>query len=667
MTDFKYDFHGIASRYNTPCTDNRIIHTGAFSEDTGKIVPLIWQHDRSSPRNVLGKALLKDERDGLHCYCSLNNTPEGKHMKECIRHGDLRALSVFANGLRERTSGLHKSVQHGSVKEVSVVLSGANPGAVIDNIMIHSDDGSYSAEICFYDEENYADFISCEKGIIHSSEVYGEYDDDDDDYLDHDLEDDDDYDDDDDDDDDLPEEPEDDESEDDEPEDDEERTESEEDQQLEHSDGKSGGSVLDVLKTLNPQQRNAVEFLMNTVAAEVAEKFENNKEENSMKHSFFEQNVQPAPTFSREEQHAFLMHCEEENLSLRKTLAAFIDSENDSLQHDDDPAQTYGITDIEYLFPNAKNYTDKPEFIKRRTEWVNRVFQGVHTTPFSKIKSLFADITKDDARAKGYTKGDLKEDEVFELLTRETSPQTIYKRQRIDRDDRIDIIDFDVVLWIKGEMRLMWEEEVARAVLIGDGRSNDNKFKIKEDKIRPIWKDASLYTVPVRVGVASGTTDDARTNAIIRQIIKDRKKYKGSGSPILFTTEDFIADCLLLTDDIGHFMYESLDKLATKLRVSAIIPVEVMEGQSRSVKLTPDAPNNTTVYLDAIMVNLTDYNMGADKGGKAEMFEDFDLDYNQYIFLYEGRCSGALVKPYSAMAIEHYTVVTANNSEQAAG
>ena len=640
MTDFQFDFSGVASKYNTKCNDGRVIRHGAFKENNGKIVPLVWQHDHSDPRKVLGKALLKDTPDGLMAYCSLNDTELGEHTKKCVKHGDLVALSVYANHIKENHM---KVVNHGDVKEVSVVLAGCNPGAIIDNVMLHSDEDGMSASFRFYDPLEQSIFE--DSGIIHSDEIYG----DEDDYDDE--EDDDEFD----------------ETEEVEETDEYEETEVEETEEeiIQHADTEDSGdrSVADVLKgidsKLNEDEKAALEFAINTVVAQAVQTAtNNNKEEDEMRHSLFDSGVENVrPYLTKEEQASFIEHMDEDHSASMKTvIGAFIDSENDTIQHDDDPAQTYGIINTELLFPDAKNYTDKPEFIKRRTEWVNVVLSGVHKTPFSKIKTVFADITADEARAKGYIKGDQKEDEVFELLQRDTSPQTIYKRQKFDRDDRIDIVDFDVIVWIKGEMRLMWEEEVARAILIGDGRSNVSRLKIKEDKIRPIWSDADLFTVPIRVGVASGTSDDARTRAIIRAIIKNRKLYKGSGSPTLFTTEDFIADCLLLTDDIGRDMYESIDKLATKLRVSKIVPVEVMEGKSRSVKINPEDQNNTTVYLDGIIVNLSDYNVGADKGGKAEMFEDFDLDFNQYIFLYEGRCSGALVKPYSAMAIEHYTL-----------
>ena len=642
MTDFQYDFSGIASKYNTRCSDGRVIRHGAFKDCNGKIVPVVWQHDHKSAFQVMGKALLQERADDLYAYVSLNDSDLGSHVKECVKHGDLSCLSVFANHLTEN----RKVVSHGDVKEVSVVLAGANPGAHIDNVMVHGTEDGDCAEIRFFIDG----CLSDKSGIIHSDEIYGDedYDDDDEEYEndDYGVDDEDE------------EKPAD------------EDTEDVEDEEIQHSDVSVGSAIAhaedrtvsDVLKSidgkLDSDEKAALEFAINTVVAQAVQAATNNKEEDEMRHSIFDNSAASAqPYLSKEEQASFIAHLDDDHVTSAKAVfQAFIDSENDSLAHDDDPdpAQTYGIINTDYLFPDAKNYTDKPEFIKRRTEWVNVVLSGVHKTPFSKVKTIFADITADEARAKGYIKGDQKEDEVFELLQRDTGPQTIYKRQKFDRDDRIDITDFDVIVWIKGEMRLMWEEEVARAMLIGDGRSNVSRLKIKEDKIRPIWTDADLFTVPVRTGVVTGTSDDARTKAIIRSIIKNRKRYKGSGSPIFFTTEDFIADCLLLTDDIGRDMYDSIEKLANKLRVSRIVPVEVMEGQSRSVKLQPSDASNTTVYLDGLIVNLSDYNVGADKGGKAEMFEDFDLDFNQYIFLYEGRMSGALVKPYSAMAVEHY-------------
>ena len=649
MTDFQYDFSGIASKYNTRCSDGRVIRHGAFKDCNGKIVPVVWQHDHKSAFQVMGKALLQERADDLYAYVSLNDSDLGSHVKECVKHGDLSCLSVFANHLTEN----RKVVSHGDVKEVSVVLAGANPGAHIDNVMVHGTEDGNCAELRFFIDG----CLSDQSGIIHSDEIYGDEDYDDDDDDDDDYENEEEY----------------------EDETEEKSEEESEEEMMQHSDTGIPGaishadddrSVADVLKAidskLDSDEKAALKFAINSVVAQAVQAATNSKEEDEMRHSIFDTGATASaqPYLTKEEQASFIAHLDDDHVTSAKAVFdAFIDSENDSLAHDDDPdpAQTYGIINTDYLFPDAKNYTEKPEFIKRRTEWVNVVLSGVHKTPFSKVKTIFADITADEARAKGYIKGDQKEDEVFELLQRDTGPQTIYKRQKFDRDDRIDIVDFDVIIWIKGEMRLMWEEEVARAMLIGDGRSNVSRLKIKEDKIRPIWTDADLFTVPVRTAVVTGTSDDARTKAIIRSIIKNRKRYKGSGSPIFFTTEDFIADCLLLTDDIGRDMYDSIEKLANKLRVSRIVPVEVMEGQSRSVKLQPSDPSNTTVYLDGLIVNLSDYNVGADKGGKAEMFEDFDLDFNQYIFLYEGRMSGALVKPYSAMAVEHYF------TEQAAG
>ena len=620
MAGFNYDFSGYATKSNFRCSDGRVIKPNAFVDNDGKIVPLVWQHNHSEPFNILGHALLENREDGVYAYCSLNDTEMAEHVKQCIAHGDLKALSIYANKLKE----LNKIVSHGDIKEVSVVIAGANPGAFIDNVLFHGDEevypDSFAAEIRFYNED--------EPGIVFES---GEL------SLSH--------------------------------ADDSTKAKTEDTKEdTKVAEEKNDKTVEDVLNELNDEQKAVVEYVINETvkAALEAAKEENSKEEKNMKHSVFESAAETTSSkysISKDEMNGILMHAASPNVgSLKVAVQNFIDMNNEKfLAHDDepgdDPAQTYGITDIGDLFPDAKNYTTTPDFIKRRTEWVNVVLTGVHHTPFSRIRSIHADITGDEARARGYTKGNLKIEEVFGLLKRETSPTTVYKKQKIDRDDKIDITDFDVVLWLKGEMRLMWEEEVARAILIGDGRDPVTQAtdKIKEDCIRPIWTDAELYTVPERIEVASNATDDARTKALIRKIKKSRKDYKGSGNPVFFTTIDFLTDCLLLEDGMGRPLYDTVDKLATALMVSRIVTVEVMENKTRVVKIDNV---DTTMNLVGLIVNLNDYNVGADKGGQAEMFEDFDIDYNQYKYLYEGRMSGALVKPFSALAIE-YSVASA--------
>lgn len=621
MATFDYDFSGWATKNNYLCSDGRTIKPNAFKENHGQIVPLVWQHNHKEAYNVLGHALLENRADGVYAYCSFNDSEMADHARECVKHHDITALSIYAKVTEER----NKNVMHGSIKEVSLCLSGANPGAVIDNIVMHSDeetnDGSYYMEYHVYDEEEAA--WSDEAGTVDDTFAHAD--------------------------------------------------ENKEEKPMPDNKETSGKTVQDVLEELTDEQSKVVEYVINEAvksALDAAVKH-SEMEETDMAHSVFENTttqVAERPQIAPEDVSMVLSHAAQSNcgslkLAVGDYLQAVNDAESDAIAHadtgvtvGDGTGVTYGIADIDWLFPNAKNLFDTPQFIKRRTEWVRKVFDGVRDVPFSRIKTMFVDITADAARAKGYVKGNRKVEEVVTLLKRETAPTTIYKKQKLDHDDIKDITDFDVVAFLKGEMRLMWEEEVARAILIGDGRDTLSTDKINEEKIRPIWTDDPLFTVPERVTIPADATDDQRTKLIIRKMIKAQDDYEGSGSPTLYTTQGFVSDCLLLEDADGRPRYDNLDKLTTALRVKEIVTVPVMKNLTRTV-------SGKTYNLVGLVVNLSDYARGADRGASAEFFEDFDLDFNQHKYLYEGRCSGALVTPYSALAIE-YEVASSNTTTE---
>ena len=580
----EYDFSGWATRNNIRCSDGRTILKDAFKHNDGQTVPLVWNHDHNDPLNVLGHALLENRDEGVYAYCTFNDTDAGRNAKALVEHGDVTALSIYANQLKQQGP----NVLHGAIREVSLVLAGANPGAFIDSIIRHGEESDEEAII--YTGEELVLEHACggatpkkkKKEIEHAKE--------------------------------------------------------ETDKTIEEVKGGSEEmvnkekTVQDVFDTLNEEQKTVVYALIGQALDESNQNENNEKEGNdNMKHNVFDQD--------QKEKENVLTHADMETIiSEGKRYGSLKDS---FLAH----TAQYGIDHIDYLFPDAKNVTNQPDFIKRDDSYVQKVLRGVHHTPFSRIKSTHANITADEARAKGYIKGHLKKEEVFTLLKRTTTPTTIYKKQKMDRDDIIDITDFDVVAYIKAEMRMMLDEEIARAILVGDGRSTSSDDKIPETNIRPIAKDDDLYTIKAPVAVAKDATEDAIAKAFIRTVIKSRKEYKGSGSPTLFTTEDMLTNCLLLEDNNGRIIYDSVDKLATTLRVKEIVPVEVMEGVTR----TAGAKN---LPLMAILVNLNDYYVGADKGGAINMFDDFDIDYNQEKYLIETRISGALVKPYSAIAFE---------------
>ena len=586
----QYDFSGWATRNNILCSDGRTIRKDAFKHNDGKVVPLVWNHDHNDPFNVLGHATLENREEGVYVYGVFNNTEQGKNAKQLVQHGDIEALSIWANKLKQQGG----DVLHGDIKEVSLVLSGANIGAYIDSVIKHGEESDDEA-IIYSGEEltlSHADDKK-EDSKVSTEEKKTEK-----------------------------------------PAEEKETTSTE-------SKSEDNETVADVFDTLSEKQKRAVYAIVGSIVEDEEDEEDEEDNEDSeggnkeMKHNVFDN--------EDNKQENVLSHSEMETII--KDAKRFGSLKESFLQH----ADTYGIDDIDYLFPDARTVTNQPEFIKREMGWVDKVMNGTHHTPFSRIKSIFADITEDEARAKGYIKGKLKKEEVFGLLKRTTTPTTIYKKQKLDRDDVIDIVDFDVVAWLKTEMRMMLNEEIARAILVGDGRGSSDDDKINESNIRPVWKDEDLYTIKSRLNITSSSTADDKAKAFIRAAIKSRKDYKGSGTPTLFTTEDVLTDCLLLEDKNGRVIYDTVDKLATALRVKEIVTVPVMENLRRQGTGSESAKQ---FDLYGIIVNLVDYNVGADKGGAVSMFDDFDIDYNQQKYLIETRCSGALVKPYSAIVLE---------------
>ena len=574
----RFDFSGWATRNNLKCSDGRTIRKDAFKDNNGQKVPLVWNHQHNEPFNVLGHALLENREEGVYAYCAFNDTEAGQNAKRLVEHGDVSALSIYANQLKQHGG----DVIHGSIREVSLVLAGANPGAFIDSIICHGEESE-------------------EEAIIYTGEDIS---------LSH--------------------------------ADNEEMKEEKPMEDTKKVENKTDNkTVKDVFDTLTEEQKTVVYALIGQALESAGKTDDDNdeyddEEDNNMKHNVFDQDEMM--------QGNVLSHSDmEEIFSDAKRTGSLKES---FLAH---AVGTYGIDAIDTLFPEPKSMNTPPDFIKRDTNWVAGVINGVHHTPFSRIKSMFANITEDEARAKGYIKGKLKKEEVFTLLKRTTTPTTIYKKQKLDRDDIIDITDFDVVAWIKSEMRMMLDEEIARAILVGDGRLTSDDDHINEANIRPIWKDDDLYTIKTKITVGAAATDDDKAKAVIKAAVKSRKNYKGSGNPVLYTTEDFLTNCLLLEDTQGYRLYKSEQDVATAMRVSRIVTVPVMENLTRT---DSESKERTLV---GIIVNLNDYNVGADKGGAVNMFDDFDIDYNQQKYLMETRCSGALIKPYSAIALEMVT------------
>nr|DAW67959.1 MAG TPA: major capsid protein [Caudoviricetes sp.] len=566
----KVDFSGYATKSGVLCSDGRIIGQGAFAHQDNHKVPLLYGHDHKDPTNIVGHALLHSRNDGMYAECSLNDTMAAQNLGKQVKHGDLNSLSIFANDLRHDGT----TVTFGNIREVSLVLAGANREAKIDAVYITHGDG-------FSDEVEDAAIIQFGELLVHG-ETEDSSDSDDD-----------------------------------------------------------GETIQDIVDSMTEKQQNAVAYLV-TQALEDSGPAEKKSEESSDKaehsadkpqegstltHNIFQGSATQAPsqTLTHDQFMTVMKSAQDRHIKLSESFLAH--------------ANDYGIKDINTLFPDAKTLWNTPEFISRRMEWVAGVLNGTRHAPFTKIKTILADITADNARAKGYKTGTKKKEEVFSLLHRVTHPKTIYKKQKLDRDDILDITDFDVVAWIKGEMRLMLDEEIARAILVGDGRQVTDDDKISEDNIRPIWKDDELYSYKVQVD------KDAKPDACVEAMIRGLDDYRGSGNPTMYAPSKFVTDLLLQKDQIGRRLYETEAALASAIGVSKIVRVPVMEKLEREV--------NTKKYgLKAIVVNLQDYTTGTNKGGQISFFDDFDLDFNQEKYLLETRMSGALVRPGSAMVLE---------------
>ena len=583
-----YDFAGWVTRANLRCTDGRIIMNDAFKDCDGKRVPLVWAHQHNSVDDVLGHMDLENRGEGVYGYGYFNETDSGQNAKELVRNGDVTAMSIYANQLKQEGS----SVRHGVIREVSLVLAGANPGAFIDSVMMHADGTTYTSE----DEAQIytgkiMEVIDMANKLEHADQM-----------------------------------------------------EEKKEKPSAEKPEEGNETIGEIFNTLSDKQKKAVYAIVGSIMDD--EDGDNEEEDDSeeddadMKHNVFDTETNPMDVISHDEMTAVITDARSRG-SMK------------------DAALAHGITSIGNLFPEAQTIEKTPEFYKRDTDWVSVVMNGVHRSPFSRVKSTYADITADDARARGYVKGNQKVEETIAALKRVTTPTTIYKLQKLDRDDVVDITDFDVVAWIKGEMRMMLDEEIARAILVGDGRNASSNDKINEQNIRPIWKDDEAYTIHHIAELAKDATQDDVAIAFIRDSVKSRKDYKGSGNPILFTTEDHLTNMLLLEDRVGRRLYDTVEKLATAMRVSRIITVPVMEGLTRTTTSADvGVTSGTTVQLAGIIVNLGDYNVGADRGGEVNLFDDFDINYNKQEYLIETRCSGAMIRPKGAIALEYYMATT---------
>lgn len=576
--NFDYDFSGYATKANTKCYDGLTIAPNAFADDNGRKVPVVWNHNHSGPEYVLGHALLQNRRDGVYAYVKMNDTPSGQTALEAVRSGDIDAMSIFANGLKKAG----QTVMHGVIRELSLVLAGCNPGALIDEIVAHGADS---------DGEGGEAFIYTDGGLS----------------LKHGLDPDD-------------------------------NPLNEEDDEM----AKEGGKTLEeVVDTMNDEQKEALYALVGMAKNDLDEDDDPEEddyddedgyddeddydEEDDMKHNVFD----------NDPEQGVLRH------SMDEINAAIADGKSCGSMKDAFIA--HGIEDVEWLFPEDHLLDTPPRIIDNDQSWVSKVMSGVHHIPFSRVKSMAADLTEEDARAKGYIKGNFKKEQVFSLLKRSTTPTTVYKKQKMDRDDVADITGFDVIAWLKQEMRVKLNEELARAYLIGDGRLSSSDDKINEGNIRPIYSDDDLFTIKVQVETAAGDDTATKLDKMMTAVLKARKNYKGAGNPTFYTTEDTLTDLLLLKDKIGHRLYKNEAEVAQALRVKEIVTVPQMEGMTG--KLGGE--------FVGIIVNLTDYTVGADKGGAVNMFDDFDIDYNQQKYLIETRCSGAMTTPFGAMAIEY--------------
>jgi hypothetical protein len=597
MLNFKmaidYDCSGWATKANTRCYDGLTIAPDAFKECDGKTVPMVYNHDHSSVDNVIGHCLLKNRPQGVYCYAKFNDTDTGRTAKACVENGDLNAFSIYANGLQK----VGKTVKHGFIREVSLVLAGCNPGALIDEVVKHSADEDYDeGEAFIYNDEG----LSLTHGmdpdgnpledLTHSADSGNAVTDD--------------------------------------------KATQEEAKMADEKNMSKEETVADVFNTLTEKQKNVVYAIIGSAMA--SEKDDDGKEDTTVKQNVFDHDTtETVLKHSIGDINAIIKGAK----SSGTMKAAF---ENSDITGEELAYLSHGIDNVEWLFPDDKVLDNPPRIINKDQTWVGKVMSAVHHIPFSRFKSMFADLTEEDARAKGYIKGNFKKEQVFGLLRRSTSPTTIYKKQKMDRDDVIDITSFDVIAWLKSEMRQKLNEEIARAILIGDGRPAASEDKVDENCIRPVFNDADLFTVKVQVSTTGLTAVEDKYKAAIKSILRARKEYKGAGSPTLFTTEDALTEMLLLEDTIGHALYADEAALARKLRVSNIVTVPQMEGMKGA----------KGGDLFGIIVNLSDYTVGADKGGAVSMFDDFDIDFNAMKYLIETRCSGALTTPYSAIAVE---------------
>lgn len=593
MAKENYDCHGWATQYGVLCGDGRTIMHGAFADQDGATVPLIWNHNHDDPADVLGHALLEARPEGMYTYCKFNDTKNGRTAKELVKNQDITSFSIYANKLQYKGDRRSGNVQHGMIREVSLVLAGANPKAGIEPELLHGEESEDAAFICCVDENT----AFCES-LEHDDTKPAE------------------------------------------------EKPSEEKPAEEAKKPEDEETVQDVFDSMTDRQKK-VAYAAIAVAVDAAknndEAKHNDEEDSNMKENIFDKgSAQHEDVLTHSDIETIFDTAKKGRLTLKEACEDFLSHKSN-----------YGIDNIGDLFPEYKELNNPPKFIDRDQTWVGKVMNGVKHLPFSRVKTSFADITAEEARARGYTKGKKKVEEVITLAKRTTDPQTIYKKQKLDRDDVLDITGFDVVAWIKNEMRGKLEEELARGILIGDGRDPSSNDKIQEQHIRPIWTDDDLFTI--KREITKGATAAATAENMMDDAIRARKEYKGSGNPVLFTTEDVLAEMLLLKDKNGRRIYNSVNDLATAMRASSIITVPQMEGLTRS---TTAGKTTDTYTLYGIMVNLADYSVGADKGGSVNMFDDFDIDYNQYKYLIETRCSGALTAPKSAIVFETKESVT---------
>lgn len=621
----KFDFSGWATRNDLLCSDGRTIRRDAFKNNDGKTVPLVWNHQHNDNFNILGHALLENRPEGVYAYCSFNDTESGRNAKMLVEHGDVSGLSIYANKLKQQGG----NVLHGAIREVSLVLASANPGAFIDSIMVHGDELDdeaiiYTGEDLFLShsepeepqKEKKEEMVNNNEKTIQ--DVFNELTEEQKNVvyflISQALED--------------------------------AGVDGEDSEPVQHADN-GDKTVQDVFNEFTEEQKKVVYFLIGQALEDAGvEDEEDEGDDEEMNHNIFENDANTDVLTHADMQDIF--RDAKARGSLRDAVEAKI--QDGTLVHavtdEGGNPVNYGIANIDYLFPEAKTVGDVPEFIMRRQDWVTVVMNGVHHTPFSRIKSIFANITMDEARAKGYIKGKMKKEEVFSLLKRSTTPTTVYKKQKLDRDDIIDIVDFDIVMWLKKEMRIMLDEELARAYLIGDGRLASDDDKIDPEHIRPIWTDSVLFTINKTLTFTATATNDEKANLVIDGVIEAQENFEGTGTPTMFVDKWFLTRALLMRNSIGERVYKTKQELADEMGVANIVPVPVFKNQTRTV----DGGQRTLV---GIIVNLNDYNVGADKGGEVNLFDDFDIDYNQMKYLIESRCSGALIRPYSAIAVEY--------------